>query len=86
MRDGFPLNFDKLPTRLAGLAWTRALRDPKGEHQLWVFVAERIRKSDSFKTKNNAQTLPKQLRKSLKKSRKRLFRPLKWPKITPQIG
>ena len=40
------INFSK-ETRLAALAFSRALRDPKGEHQLWVFGAERTHKKAS---------------------------------------
>ena len=65
-------------TRLPALAWSRALRDPKGENQLWVFGAERTRKSASFNTKNNAQTLPKQLQNNFEKVEKSTF-------LTPKI-
>ena len=70
-------------TRLAALAWSRALRDPKGENQFWVFGAERTRKSSSFNTKNNAQTLPKQLQNNFEKVQKSTFLTPKMVKNDP---
>ena len=70
-------------TRLAALAWSRALRDPKGENQLWVFGAERTRKSVSFNTKKNAQTLPKHLQNNFEKVQKSTFSTPKMDKNDP---
>ena len=72
--------------RLAALAWSRALRDPKGEHQLWVFGAENTPESEPFKAENNAQKLPKRLQNNFEKVQKSTFLTPKWSKMTPQIG
>ena len=77
-------------TRLAALAWSRALRDPKGEHQLWVFGAENTPESEPFKAENNAQKLPKQLQNNFEKVQKSTFLTPKmaktqasiWPKVS----
>ena len=73
-------------TRLAALAWSRALRDPKGEHQLWVFGGENIPESEPFKAENNAQKLPKRLQNNFEKVQKSTFLTPKMVKMTPQIG
>ena len=53
---------------------------------LWTFGAEKSPKSLSFKSKNNAQTLPKQLPNNFEKVQKTTFSTPTWPKMTPQIG
>ena len=75
-------------TRLAALAFGRALRDPKGEDHgyLTTFWAQNTPKSGPFKTENNAQTLPKQVQNNFEKVAKSTFLTPKWSKMTPQIG
>ena len=58
-------------------------RDPKGDHQLWVFGAERTQKNASVKTKNNAQTLPKQVQNNFEKVQKTTFLTPKMVKNDP---
>ena len=49
---------------------------------LWTFGAEKSPKSASFKTKNNAQTLPKQLQNKFEKVQKTTLSTPKWLKMT----
>ena len=51
-----------------------------------TFGAEKSPKSASFKIKNDAQTLRKQLQNKFEKVQKTTFLTPKWPKMTPQIG
>ena len=70
-----PLRFQRTTTRVAALAFGRALRDPKGEHHgcLSTYRGINIPKSGAFKNENIAQTLPKQLQNNFEKGQKMTF-------------
>ena len=72
-------------TRLAALAWSRALRDPKGDYHGYLssFRGINIPKSGPFKYKNNAQTLPKQVQNNFEKVQKSTFLTSKLVKNDP---
>ena len=77
-----------MQTRLAALAFGRALRDPKGEDHgyLTTFRGINAPKSGRFKYKNNAQTLPKQLQNNFEKGQKMTFWALEMANITISRG
>ena len=59
-------------------------RDPKGENHgyLSTFRGINAPKTESFKDKSNAQTLPKQLQNNFENGQKRTFLSLELAKIT----